>query len=121
MYKTHHVPASSITPHRLNNFSCQDFNHYPFLTYICTTCIILTEIIIIFNCYGEMVKQLTTFLTYTCTTCVILTEIIITFNCYGEMVTQLTTFLTSAFSATFEDIRRTQKFVDSCNYSTRNK
>jgi len=34
--KTHHITASSITPHRLN-FKSQDFNHYPFLSYIYIT------------------------------------------------------------------------------------
>ena len=28
--KTHHITASVITPHRLNNINCQDFNNYPF-------------------------------------------------------------------------------------------
>ena len=53
--------ASSITPHRLNNFNSQDFNHYQFLTYSDITYVILTEIIIIFNCYGVAATQLTTF------------------------------------------------------------
>jgi hypothetical protein len=37
------------------------FNHYPFLTYIYITNIILTEITVIFNCYRVPVTQLTTF------------------------------------------------------------
>jgi len=51
---------TSNTPHRLNNFNSQDFNNYP-LTYIFISYIILTKIIIIFNCYGVTVTQLTTF------------------------------------------------------------
>ena len=46
--KTHHITATSITLHRLNNLNFQDFKHYPFLTTIYITYIILTEIIIIF-------------------------------------------------------------------------
>jgi len=41
--KTHHIIASSITPHRVNNFNFQDFKHYPFLTCIYITYIILTK------------------------------------------------------------------------------
>ena len=37
---------------QINNFNSQDSNHYPFLTHIHITSIILTEIIIIFNCFG---------------------------------------------------------------------
>jgi hypothetical protein len=37
----------------------QDFNYYPFLTYMPITYIILPEIIV-FNCYGVMATQLTT-------------------------------------------------------------
>jgi hypothetical protein len=55
--KTHHLTASSITPHTLNNINCQDFNNYTFLTYIYNTYIILTENIM---CYRVMVIQLTT-------------------------------------------------------------
>jgi hypothetical protein len=66
-YKTHHITISSTTPHRLNNLNSQDFNHCPFLNYISITYIILNEIIIIFNCYGVTVTQLTTFvLFYSC-------------------------------------------------------
>jgi hypothetical protein len=32
--KTHHITASSITPHRLNNFKSKYFRLHPFLTYI---------------------------------------------------------------------------------------
>jgi len=57
---------TSNTPHRLNNFNSQDFNHY-LLTYIFISYIILTEMIVIFNCYGVMVTQLTTFVhLYSC-------------------------------------------------------
>ena len=58
--KTHHTTASVITPHRLNDFNSQDFNHYTFLTCIYIklrglspranyTYIILTEVIITFK------------------------------------------------------------------------
>jgi hypothetical protein len=62
---THHINASSITPHKLNNFNSQDFNHDPFLTYIYITYIILTEIIIIFNFY-VVTTQLTTLVPLYC-------------------------------------------------------
>jgi len=42
----------------------QDFKHYPFLTYIYITNIILTEILIIFNCCRMTVTQLTTFVPF---------------------------------------------------------
>jgi len=43
-----------------------DFNHYPFVTYIYNTHLILTEIIIIFKNYG-MTTQLNEFLPlYSC-------------------------------------------------------
>jgi len=35
--ETHHTTASSVTPHRINNFNSQIFNHYPFLTHIYIT------------------------------------------------------------------------------------
>jgi len=62
--KTHHIIASSISPHKLN-VNSQDFNHGPFLTYIYITHIILTEIIIIFYFYGVM-TQLTTLVPLYC-------------------------------------------------------
>jgi hypothetical protein len=43
--EAHHITASSITPHRPNNFHSQDFNYYPFLTHRFSD-IILTESII---------------------------------------------------------------------------
>jgi hypothetical protein len=64
--KTHYITTSSTTLQRVINFNCQDFNHYPFSTYIYITCTILTEIIIIFNCYGVMVIELTTFVPLYC-------------------------------------------------------
>ena len=65
--KTHHITASSITPHRLNNFNSKDLNRYQFVTYICITYVILTEIITIFNCYGMKATHLTTFVPlYSC-------------------------------------------------------
>jgi len=65
--KTHYITASSITPHRLNNFNPQDFKHYPLVTSIYIAYVILNEIIIIFNCYGVTVTQLTTFVSlYSC-------------------------------------------------------
>jgi hypothetical protein len=33
--ETYHIIASTITPHRLNNFNSKDFNNYPFVTDIC--------------------------------------------------------------------------------------
>ena len=51
--KTRHITASVITPHKLNNLNCQDFNDYPFLTYIFNQNYN-------FNCYGVMATQLTT-------------------------------------------------------------
>jgi hypothetical protein len=57
----HHTPTSSTTLHRLNNFNSQDFNHHQFLIYIYITYIIVTEIVIILNCCGVTVTQLTTF------------------------------------------------------------
>jgi len=60
------IVLTSNTPHRLNNFNSQDFNHYP-LTSNFIPYIILTEIIIIFNCYEVTVTQLTTFVPlYSC-------------------------------------------------------
>jgi len=52
----------------VNNFDSQDFNHYPFLTQIYITYIILTEIIIIiiFNSNGVTAAQLTTFVPLYC-------------------------------------------------------
>jgi hypothetical protein len=55
-----HITVSSITPHKLFYFNSQDFNHDPLLTYIFITHVILTEIIIIFNCYGVTMTHLTT-------------------------------------------------------------
>jgi len=49
-----------------NDFKSQDFNHDPFLTYVYSTYIILTEIIIIYNCYTVTVTQLTTFVPLHC-------------------------------------------------------
>jgi hypothetical protein len=49
------------TAYRLNNFNSQDFNQYPFLTYIYITCIILIENRVIFKCYGMTATKLTTF------------------------------------------------------------
>jgi hypothetical protein len=51
-----------MKPHatQTEQFYAQDFNHYPFLTSVLTY-IIVTEIIVIFNCYGVMTTQLTTF------------------------------------------------------------
>ena len=46
--KTRHITASSIIPHRLNNFKSKGFDHCKFLNNIDSTYIILTEIIIIF-------------------------------------------------------------------------
>jgi len=44
-----------------------DFNHYPFLTYIYNTYFILTEIKIIFKNYGITTTQLNEFVTlYSC-------------------------------------------------------
>jgi hypothetical protein len=64
---TRHITASRIVPGRLNNFNSQDFNHYPFLTNIYITYTILTVIIIILNCYGMMLTQLTRFVPlYSC-------------------------------------------------------
>jgi len=52
--------------HSLNKFNAKDFNHYPYLTHIYNTYIILTEIIMILNCFGVM-TQLTTFVPlYSC-------------------------------------------------------
>jgi hypothetical protein len=48
--KTHHIATPNVTLHRLNNFISQDFKHYPFLTYTYIIYIIVTEIIINFNC-----------------------------------------------------------------------
>jgi len=59
--KTHHITTSGITLQTVINFNCHDFNHYRFSTYIYNTCIILTEIITIFNSYRVMVMQLTTY------------------------------------------------------------
>jgi len=60
------IVLTSNTPQRLNHFNSQDFNNYP-LTFIFIPYIILTEIIIIFNCYGVTVTQLTTFVPlYSC-------------------------------------------------------
>jgi len=42
--KTHHITTPNVTPHRLNDFKTPHFNHYPFLTSIFITYIILTEI-----------------------------------------------------------------------------
>jgi hypothetical protein len=50
-----------------NDFKSQDFNHYPFLTYICINCVIITETAIMFNCYRMTATQLTTFVPlYSC-------------------------------------------------------
>ena len=57
--KTRHATTASITLHGQKNFSSQDFNHFQYLNYICITDIILTEIIIVFNCCGVTTTQLT--------------------------------------------------------------
>ena len=49
-----------------NDFKSQDFNHDPFLTYTYCTYIVLTEIVIIFNCYAVKVTQIITFVPLCC-------------------------------------------------------
>ena len=56
--KTHHIKRHST--HTLRNFKPQDYNYYPFSSYIDITYIILSNIIKIYNCYGTT-SQLTTF------------------------------------------------------------
>jgi len=53
------LTTSVTTLHRPEDFKSQDFNICPFLTHIYMTYIMLTKIVI-FNCYGVMVTQLTT-------------------------------------------------------------
>ena len=58
---------ASLHTHRLNNFNSQEFNHYPFLTCIYITYVILTDILIFFNCYGVTTTQLIIFVPwYSC-------------------------------------------------------
>ena len=51
--KTHHITASVIAPHRLNNFNSKNFNKHPFLTYSFITHIMFSEItiLIVMECW----------------------------------------------------------------------
>ena len=59
--KTRHITASSVTPHRLDNFIFPEIfiiNHFNlYLYYFCNS----TEIRITFNCYDVTTTQLTAF------------------------------------------------------------
>ena len=58
--------TSSVTQHTLNDLKSQDFNQYPLLTYSYIAYIMLTEVIIIFNCNGVTAGQLTAFVPLYC-------------------------------------------------------
>jgi len=57
----HHMPVHQASLRTVLTILTPSFNHCPFLTYSDTTYIILTEIIIIFNCYRVAATRLRTF------------------------------------------------------------